>query len=307
MQNIRSVGVMVTYNPDFDTYKVIKELVAQSIYLIVIDNGSKESSIVISLEELKDNVDNLKIIRNDKNIGLAAAQNKGILYADNMDFDYLFFFDQDTLIPKNFVVSMEAAYEKYQTENNYKLGILAPNYKDKNIKDFAHYARLTEKGYEDIILNNSEYKKVSFVISSGSMMSMDLIKKIGLLRDDFFIDQIDTEYSLRVLSCGYDIVATSNALLEHTIGNREKKHFLFLTIKPNHHNSLRKYYIFRNGQYLKKIYGKDYPGFIVLMNHRFIHDLIGVVFFENEKLSKLKSIFKGYKDGNIMFKKEQSN
>lgn len=43
------------------------------------------------------------------------------------------------------------------------------------------------------------------------------------------------------------------------------------------------------------------------MNHRFIHDLIGVVFFENEKLSKLKSIFKGYKDGNIMFKKEQSN
>lgn len=96
MQNIRSVGVMVTYNPDFDTYKVIKELVAQSIYLIVIDNGSKESSIVISLEELEDNVDNLKIIRNDKNIGLAAAQNKGILYADKMDFDYLFFFDQDT-------------------------------------------------------------------------------------------------------------------------------------------------------------------------------------------------------------------
>lgn len=297
---IESYAVVVSYNPENDFINVISSLSNQPVDVIVIDNGSKTNTGLLS-EIMEDPSSNINLVRLERNIGLANAQNVGIktIMEKESNWDkYIFFFDQDTIVPHDYISKMTSAYKEYEEKNeNDKLGILAPNYKDKNIGDYAHYVKLTEKSYIDKTFHSDKFLDVSIVISSGSMVKIDLIKDIGFFMGGYYIDQIDVEYCLRVLENGYSIIATSVAMLTHTIGDRKKKKLLFLTLKPNFHSAFRKYYIFRNGIITLKQYKNKYPGLKKLMVKRFIHDLLGVIFFEDFKIEKFFSIYKGVRDG----------
>lgn len=301
---IKSAAILVTYNPVESTLDVIKGLLKMNVHLIVVDNGTKVDNLYINeIEKELMKEQETHFLKLEKNEGLATAQNKGIKLCTSLSNEFIFFFDQDTILPNNYISIMEKSFLDYEANYNEKLGILAPNYFDRNTKEYAQYAFLTDKSYEDRIFNNEKYMEVSFVISSGSMMRMSVINEIGTYIDDFFIDQIDTEYSLRMKKSGYKIIATSEVLLNHTIGDREKKKLFGLTIKPNHHSELRKYYIFRNGKVLIDLYGKEYYGFKVLMYKRFIHDILGILFFEKNKVTKIKSIKKGLTDSKLLKEK----
>ncbi|MGX6970522.1 glycosyltransferase family 2 protein [Vagococcus bubulae] len=293
----RTSVVIVTYNPDQSTLNSIKKMLEMDVYLIVVDNGTKNTNkVILQIERMLVGTES-KYVKFDTNKGLGTAQNKGIEISKRLGKEYIFFFDQDTIIPDGYIGSMInlfTQYEELYPEN--KLGILAPNYFDRNTKEYAHYALLTDRGYEDKKFKNELYLEVSFAISSGSLIKIEVINIVGLFREDFFIDQIDTEYCLRMRENGYKVVATSGVLLNHTIGNREKKFFLGLTIKPNHHSEVRKYYIFRNGMYTVRTYGKNYPGLKVLMYKRFIHDILGVCLYETNKKRKLSSMYRGIRD-----------
>ncbi len=56
------------------------------------------------------------------------------------------------------------------------------------------------------------------VISSGSLISMDALSAVGPFRDDFFIDMIDTEWSLRAWTRGYGTWMTERVSMRHALG-----------------------------------------------------------------------------------------
>jgi len=294
-------AIIVSYNPGNEFLDVITSLSNQNINIVIIDNGSTDISYNIAEFFTQNKDENISIRRLSKNIGLAKAQNIGIreiLEIEKGKKEFIFFFDQDTIVPVDYVKKMINAYNTYEQANpSVKIGILAPNYLDKNIGDFAHFAELTSNSYRDKSFKRERFLEVSFVISSGSMMTIEVLRKNGRFMNEFFIDQIDTEYCLRNLSNGYKVIATSDVLLKHTIGNRQKKQFLFLTIKPNYHSALRKYFIFRNGVITMQKYKSEFPGFKVLMLKRFIHDFLGVVLYEDSKWEKIKAMHRGLKEG----------
>ena len=290
MNNIACI--IVTYNPESSAIDSIKKIMEENAYIIIVDNGSKDTDTLRKVQKII-NENHMDFFQYNENKGLACAQNKGIEIAISKNLDYVTFFDQDTIIPNNFFTDMYEGYLLYEETYNEKLGILAPNYLDRNTEEFARFAKLTKWKYEHRSCTEDTFTDVSFVISSGSFMRIDTIKDIGLFIDDFFIDQVDTEYSLRMLSRGYKIAVYKKVLLNHTIGNRSKENFFGLTIKPNHHNEERKFYILRNGVKCMVWYGWNYKGFIVLMTARFIHDIIGTIFYENKKMLKIKSMMLG--------------
>ncbi|RWZ42786.1 glycosyltransferase [Lactiplantibacillus plantarum] len=294
------IVIIVTFNPDLELLrKNIISLSDKNVRVLISDNNSLAKQKLNEMcTEFSDN--DLTVLYSNRNNGLAEAQNKGISYAKENGFDYVCFFDQDTIIPNKYANSMldefKIAEKKFPDK---KIGMLAPNYYDYRIKEFAHFAKLTRNKYEDVKFNGEHFLEVSFVVSSGSVIKVETINKIGLLQEKFFIDQIDTEYSLRLLKNGYSILVTSKVLLKHTIGSRDKKRFLWLTIKPNNHSALRKYYIFRNGTRTVKDYESLFPGFKYLMFKRFVHDILGVLLYESEKREKISAIIKGVKDGRL--------
>lgn len=296
--------VIVTYNPDIEFLITnINKLNGNNITVYISDNGSDNfSEIETQLEKIKR--PKIFIKKNLSNVGLASAQNSGIKYAQNASFEYICFFDQDTDLPQNYIEDMLLEYSEAQMFlEERQLGILAPNFYDFRLKEFTHFAKLTDSGYRNLNFVDEHFLDVSFVVSSGSFMKTELTREIGLFKKEYFIDQIDTEYSLRVISNGYKILVTSRICLNHTIGKRDKHNFMGLIIKPNHHPARRKYFIFRNGVDTCFRYSKKFPGFKKLILKRFIHDFLGVILYEKDKVRKIKAMVKGIHDGRVDYVK----
>lgn len=280
--------VVVTYNPEAGTLDLLDACLRQTPHVVVIDNASRPDGIIEAIAQKP----GILFRALDRNHGLATAQNEGVRQAEAAGCDRVLFSDQDTQLPDGFVSSMNAEFDRLSSQGE-RVGILGPNYFDRNTREDAHYARLTPRGFDDIMLKDSQTAEVSFIISSGSLMNVSLFRETGYFRDEFFIDQVDTEFCLRVASHGYRVFATPRAKIIHTIGNRTKHRLLFLTIKPNHHAARRKFFIVRNGVKTLMLYGKRFPGFRKLMIFRLIHDLLAVLFFEQDKLDKLRLMWRG--------------
>ena len=71
-------AIVVTYFPDLDRFKEVLTQVCKQCSVLIIDNGSAHQSE--SLQQLSAK-NGCFIIGNDSNVGIAAAQNKGIEFA----------------------------------------------------------------------------------------------------------------------------------------------------------------------------------------------------------------------------------
>ncbi|WP_025729900.1 glycosyltransferase family 2 protein [Atopobacter phocae] len=294
MKQSETVVILVTYHPTQRTEQLIRSMSEANEEIIIVDNGSGSNDVLNQI-----NAQQVTLIRLKENKGLAYAQNEGIKEAKKQGKKGLFFFDQDSEIDQNFFNQMVDEYNRLLKD--YNIGILAPNLYDRNLKEYGRYAKLTPTGYETVH-TIQEATRVDFVVSSASFMPMDVfLDEEGRLQryvDEFFIDQVDTEWSLRLKRKGKDIVVTPRVIFKHTIGERTEHHLLHLTVRPNHHGPLRKFYIVRNGLKCVEWYGKEFPGFKKLMYHRLIHDLLGVIFYEDNKWIKLKAMWAGFINSN---------
>ncbi|WP_298580193.1 hypothetical protein [uncultured Olegusella sp.] len=298
MEQSATLAIMVTYQPTCSTVRLLETFIDQGQSFVVVDNGSNATSSIADIELLCRKTKGeyklrwAELISLNVNRGLAHAQNVGILKAVEFGAEGVFFFDQDSNLPDCFFKGMVEEYNRLS--KIYPLGILAPNLYDKNLHQFGRYARLTGNSYQTVH-DIEKPESVSFVVSSASFMPVSVFEQgQKLFASEFFIDQVDTEWSLRMLSEGKAIVVTNRLTFTHTIGDRSEHHFLGLTIRPNHHGPMRKFYIFRNGRRTMIDYGRRFPGFKKLMTFRLIHDALGVVLYEQQKGAKIKAMWKGW-------------
>lgn len=288
---METAAVVVTYNPPEGTINLLKSLLLEGIYLIVIDNGS-EPTTTQQFQEFSNN-QSFYWEKLDKNFGLAYGQNHGIRFAKALGVKWIFCFDQDSNIPPNYTQKMLDVYQQYN--DSPPIGILAPNYYDPNTGSQARFAKLGKIFYSHHTCQDcSGLIEVSLVISSGSLIPMSVFNEIGLFEESFFIDGIDIEFCLRALSKGYAVFVNCNCIIEHTIGNTSlEKLFGWITLKPNHHPALRKYYAARNWRILLLKYGHKFISFSLLHIARLINMILCIAFYENDKLNKFGAIFRG--------------
>lgn len=280
-----NVGVIfVTYHPSDDFADKVLRILRhhQDLKLCVVDNSPETPA---SLESLEQN--GITIISNFNNGGIAGAFNRGVKHLRRYRCDGYVTFDQDSGIPDDFFTKLCQFIEKRPGVN-----LVCPDFIDINSKTSAKFVKLNRWTYKV-----TEGDTVHFAISSGFYFSDGAYAAIGDFNDDLFIDHVDTEYCLRALQCGYQIHVNRSSVLRHSIGNRSVRKLFGLTIKPNNHSPLRRYYIARNGVYLSRQYFKSYPSFSVLNLFRSIHELLAIVFFEDTKIRKLKAFAWGCIDG----------
>ncbi|MEQ1109499.1 glycosyltransferase family 2 protein [Acinetobacter seifertii] len=283
-------SVIVTFNPSENIFLLVRKLVEQNVLPIIVDNGSKD----FNFSDLIDNP-NIYFIGLDSNLGIASAQNIGIKKALELGAEYILFFDQDSVIYDGFVRDIVDDYQLILRRNS-KIGAVGPRFIDgKN--NFYYKAISVSKYGLRVKYNVSEITKPFnsiLLISSGSLISVNTLKKVGLMKDKYFIDYVDTEWCMRAEALGYKNYMSSKAIMRHTIGDniRQTKYFTMPI-----HSSFRRYYIIRNSFYMLK--EPHIPNIFVLhqLVINVIHQFLIIYMVKGRRLEYMKSFINGFKDG----------
>ena len=139
--------------------------------------------------------------------------------------------------------------------------------------------------------------KAVIAITSGTLITFDRYQQIGPFDESYFIDFIDNEYCLRAYKLGLKVAVNCRALINHSIGKREKKHIFKIEMKPNNHNAKRRYFIARNGIRTAVLYFSQFKLYLLLVVLRLLHEIISIALYENNKFFKLRAVVVGIFDG----------
>lgn len=281
--------IIVTYNPTEKFEENVESILNQVRKLYIIDNNSTHKKIIKELEKNP----KIEVIYNENNLGLGAAQNIGIKKSLENNSEWVLLFDDDTEIPCKYIKDMFSEYKKFQNE---KITILLPKIKHKNSNKKTIYIE-NDKGIKIKTNIENNNNKILVGMASGSLIKSEVIKKIGLFKEEYFIEYIDYEFCLRNIKNGYLNLLISKITLNQRVGNTKDIKIGGIIVSPSGHNPIRLYYKLRNFIWLQKEYSKIFPSYLRYEALKNIWIIIRSLVFEKDKFLRIKYIKKGLMDG----------
>lgn len=278
----RVCAIIILYNPDNNILKKWVDVVLRdsTVTYIFVDNSITAND---KFSELR-----AHYLPQYVNKGIAEAQNIGIEFAVKQLFDYLIFFDQDSLYDSQFVEILTSEYKRAKSLNS-RIVMAGPLVIDA---DTMHTYKNIDDFHEGI-------SKVDVLISSGTIIDRDSVFKVGCMDSGLFIDYVDFEWCWRAKHMGYECVKLLNVKLYHTIGQNRSTFlgFPLITSSP-----VRYYYQYRNLIMLSK---RSYIPckWKIKSGCRKLAELFILPFYVNNYKYIFKNILIGIMDGFLYFKK----
>ena len=276
-------AVIISYRPTSAFINNIYKLVRQFPFVILVDN----TPIAFLDHNLMNfSYDNLYIIKNGKNVGVAKALNQGIGYAEKLGAEWVVTFDQDTVISNVFL--QEILHECKKELECEDIGVIGVNYLNENNQQLGLQ-----------LPSHPPLRELTDVITSGCITSIKGFKAIGGFQNELFIDMVDCEYCFRLRKNGYRVLIYTKHLMSHSLGNLEVITILGRNINLFNHSPFRRYFIFRNTIYmLKKYFLFDTKWCLRVIIFNYLPKLfIKACLLEKRKKENFKWIIKGIRDG----------
>lgn len=266
----RIAAVVVLYRPGLEVVENIRSWAWQVENVYAVDNSeTSDPSFGAWLTDLQ----NVTYISQGENLGIARALNIGAERAIEQGYDFLLTMDQDSVAAADMVALM---LECLDDRNVVRVGIVSPFH-------------VTKSGH---LPGKEVCQDVMTPMTSGCLLNLAAYRAVGPFRDDFFIDFVDNEYCLRLRKNGFDVCRANLARLEHSVGDT-KKYGPFIA---TNHSPLRRYYKTRNRFMVFHDYVRDFPGHCIFDMVRLAKEIASIILFEEEKLSKLSMMRRGWRD-----------
>lgn len=273
-------AVVVTYNPGTELERNLYALRAETDRVIVVDNNSTPDArgrVQSSARAI-----GATVLWNADNLGLATALNIGVQQALHIgDCDWIGTFDQDTFLVAGFRQEVLQAWSAcpFRAE----VALIAP------------YHLLFPQTLESRATQVSipAFAERSVVLQSGSIFRSDVFKRVGLLDDSFFIDNVDFEFCLRLRKQGFRIIEAPRTTAIHSVGAPTLHRLLRRTFVAFNHSPLRWYYITRNRLRLYGRYALTDPGWILKDGWGWLKHTGKVMLFENDRWEKASFMLRG--------------
>ena len=275
MENIFNISsIIITYNPTDKLVSLINSIKNQVNEIIIIDNNSNDHLFLNQF--LNDN--QIILLKNTENLGIAKALNQGFEIAIIKGHKWVLMFDQDSLPFTDCIKNLFLTYKEYPFK--YKIGMIGLNAYDQNNNLY-------------VSTSSSKYNIRDYLITSGCLISIDVYNFVGKFNENYFIDNVDLEYSLRVRKAKLFLLITNKPGMIHKAGDTLTKKILGLEFESSNHNTIRRYYMSRNHIRLSKEYFFNFPYFIIKLNFFFILSLIKMILIEKNRKNKINSTLKG--------------
>lgn len=237
-------AIIVTYRPDREKLAALLGAIANQVGAIVIVDNTESTHQVADLPLLAQE-HHAQWICLGENLGIAAAQNRGIEYLKHhLKMEYVLFLDHDCLPHAGMVRALLKGFFT-QTEAGYRVGAVGPNNCIPKLGTSAPFLQVgwlrTRRLYCSFA---NQLIATDHLISSGTLTPLSVIEEVGLFREDLFIDYVDVEWYLRVLQKGYTLWGVCAANMDHDLGDEP---IMILGRPIFSHSPLRHYYLIRNG------------------------------------------------------------
>jgi rhamnosyltransferase len=239
-------AIIVTYLPNLEHLKqLVKVTSAQVDAVIIVDNSPSPNDILSGLRGSK----KMSYVNLVENMGIAYAQNIGFKFAIEQKASHALLLDQDSMPEDRMVQNLFLGIAHAQ-KSLPNIIAASPQYYDPRTKFHSLFMvskfTIPFRYSQQNQTLSSNVISASFLISSG--MLIDLQKLIGLcgMRSEYFIDHVDTEWCLRALAKGYQLLGIHDAKMIHALGDNPKKFWFFGMRNISEHSPLRDYYMFRN-------------------------------------------------------------
>lgn len=240
--NNKIATILINYNGIKDTKECIRSLKKSTVStkIIVVDNASfnDEGS------KLKEEFPEIEVLILKDNIGFSGGNNAGIKWALEHDYQYICMLNNDTLVDDAMIEKLKEA-----NDNNSITTPLMYYYSHPDIIWYGGgYINYWTGNTKHRYLNKS-FKKIrvedcTFATGCCLFFNVEIIKKIGLLDESYFMYCEDSEFSLRCKKNNIKITFVPNAKLWHKVGMSTGGGASYLST----------YYITRNKLYYIKKY-----------------------------------------------------
>ncbi|PJE59643.1 MAG: glycosyltransferase family 2 protein [Candidatus Portnoybacteria bacterium CG10_big_fil_rev_8_21_14_0_10_44_7] len=236
--------IIVNYKDIYDilaTLDSLKKLQYPNFEIFVTDNASQEHTEKALRQKQKEI--NFHLIIEKGNPGFAGGNNLAIREAQKSGCDDFCLLNLDTSVEPDFLGRLVAVA---QSDN--RVGILGPriNYffdpgllwfnggQTNWLKTAGQHQNLDEP--ESGVAGDNQPREVDFITGCTMYIRGQVVKKIGLLSEDYFMYHEDVDYCLRAKKAGFRIVFVPEAKIYHKISK---------TTKPGSETYI--YYHTRNG------------------------------------------------------------
>lgn len=248
------ISIIVLYNPSLVLLKRLYMSLYKQVNSIIFIDNSENISIKKDVKKwLNESFSiNINYIDLYKNYGIAYAQNRGIEFAKRLGARFVLLLDQDSALPRNMVSDVMMVY-KNLVSDGHKVATVGPSFLDEKTNELAKIIRHRNLRVHKSIPNQLQsFEIADYVISSGSLIPVEVLNEVGDMNEKLFIDWVDIEWGMRAKLHGYASYVTPKVIMRHSIGD---EYINFGNKNINLHTDFRNYFIVRNSIYLS-LYSK---------------------------------------------------
>ena len=273
-------AVIVTYHPRAEMVTNLSTTHAQVQGMVVVDNGSSPEELA-PLQQAASHV-GFELIENGENLGIAEGLNRGIASAKAQGFSWVVLFDQDSRVTEGY---LDAMFETWKVHpHRARIASLHPQY----VEPGTHIGPIIKRASDGGPIVS---------ITSGALMPTWIFDRIGYFVTEYFIDEVDTEYCLRIRAAGYILADSQNAVLIHSVGEPRYASLFGFRFRPTHHSAVRRYYMSRNRIAVFRKYITIFPGWVFWAMYVAAKDTAKALIGEEDRARKFRNFLLGTWDG----------
>lgn len=277
---------MVLYNPEPESVREAVRLLSPQVDAVVlVDNSEGDNSEVFG------SLPGVAYFPCRRNLGIAAAQNMGIMYLKERHYEYVLFSDQDSVCTPGLVEDLMEAHR--ELSQRYAVAAVGPMPVNEDTgREYFNRGDLISVER----IGDREFYNVSKIVSSYSLIRLDAFDRVGLYNESLFIDAVESSWCFRAARYhGLHTFLVPDLKMSHVMGVPGRLLGRQISIS----SPFRIYYQFRNLIWESR---EDYaPAFWKKRNLlNILPKLIYYPLMPGPRLKYMGAMFRGLRDGIFM-------
>lgn len=263
-------AVVVLYNPTLMEIENINSYINKVDYAVIVDNSDTDNSDKVF--SIIDKSKRINYYSEQKNLGLCKGLNLGIEKLKEKGCEWAVLFDADSKIGSDIFTIYKNAINDHKND---EVAVFAP----------VHiFDRSNNREYKG-------YKEVSWSMTSGWLVNIEIFEKQGGFFEELFVDGLDMDYCFKSHKNGYKVIECGEAIINHKPA--ETRHFLWF--KYGIASPYRYYMQARQLIWCWRRY-KNYRCLCI-----YLYKWFKVLFLFPEKKKYIDEMIKGTKDGKKLY------